>query len=103
MEHAYFEALAREEWCDYCAGRRRTATLCSATSANLPPACFDDPRWQGTFLEVGHWRYLFIYGRGARFAEAMVVLFSPVHRLTLEWGRRRVERVVRRAATDAAA
>jgi len=39
----------------------------------------------------------------ARFAEAMAVLFSPVHRLTLEWARRRVESVTRRAATDATA
>jgi hypothetical protein len=27
MEHAYFEALARDEWCDYCVGRRYAATL----------------------------------------------------------------------------
>src|SRR6516225_3959576 len=27
MEHAYFEPLPREEWCDYCAGRRHVATL----------------------------------------------------------------------------
>ena len=33
MEHAYFEALAREEWCDYCAGRRRAATLAPGLTA----------------------------------------------------------------------
>ncbi len=27
MEHAYFEALARDEGCDYCAGRRQVARL----------------------------------------------------------------------------
>ena len=27
MEHAYFEPLPRQEWCDYCAGRRHVATL----------------------------------------------------------------------------
>jgi hypothetical protein len=27
MERAYFEPLARDEWCDYCAGRRHVATL----------------------------------------------------------------------------
>jgi hypothetical protein len=27
MEHAYFESLARDERCDYCAGRRHVATL----------------------------------------------------------------------------
>ncbi len=64
---------------------------------------FDDQRLRGTFLEIDRWRYFFIYGRGVRFAEAMAVLFSPVHRLTLEWARRRVERVTRRAATDTTA
>jgi len=50
-----------------------------------------DQRQQGIFLDVGRWRYFFIYGAGARFAEAMAILFSPVHWLTLEWARRRVE------------
>jgi hypothetical protein len=27
MGHAYFESLARDEGCDYCAGRRQVATL----------------------------------------------------------------------------
>jgi len=27
MEHAYFELLPREEWCDYCTGRRHVATV----------------------------------------------------------------------------
>jgi len=62
---------------------------------------FDDQRQQGTFLDVG--RYFFIYGAGARFAEAMAVLLSPVHRLTLEWACRRVNRLTRRTATDATA
>ena len=64
-------------------------------------ARFDDRRQLATSLRIG--RYFFIYGGGARFAEAIAVLFSPVHRVTLEWARRRVERVTRRAATDAAA
>jgi hypothetical protein len=64
---------------------------------------FDDQRQQDTFLDVGRWRYFFIYGAGARFAEAMAVLFSPVHRLTLEWARRRVNRLTHRTATDATA
>jgi len=33
MEHAYFEALAREKWCDYCAGLRRAATLAPGLTA----------------------------------------------------------------------
>ena len=33
MEHAYFEALARDEWCDYCAGRRHVATLAPGLTA----------------------------------------------------------------------
>ena len=50
----------------------------------------DDRRRHGTFLDVRRWRHFFIYGAGARFAEAVAVLFSPVHWLTLEWARRRV-------------
>jgi hypothetical protein len=61
----------------------------------------DDRRRQATFLAAG--RYFFIYGAGARLAEAMAVLFSPVHWLTLEWACRRVGRVARRAAADATA
>ena len=49
---------------------------------------FHDQR--SIFLDLGRWRYFFIYGAGTRFAEAVAVLFSPVHRLTLEWARRRV-------------
>jgi hypothetical protein len=64
---------------------------------------FEDQRQRSTFLDVGRWRYFFIYGAGARFAEAMAVLFSPVHRLTLEWACRRVNRLTRRTATDATA
>ena len=70
---------------------------------SVADARFDDWRWQGTFFEIGRWRYFFIYGRGARLAEAMAVLFSPVHRLTLEWARRRVNRLTHRTATDATA
>src|SRR5215470_4656641 len=66
-------------------------------------AGFADQRQQGTYFEIARWRYFFIYGPGARFAEAMAVLFSPVHRLTLEWARRRVERVTGCTATDATA
>jgi hypothetical protein len=64
---------------------------------------FDDQRQQDTFLDVGRWRYFFIYGAGTRFAEAVAVLFSPVHWLTLEWARRRVNRLGRRTATDTTA
>jgi len=63
----------------------------------------DDQRQQGIFLDVGRWRYFFIYGAGARFAEAVAILFSPVHWLTLEWARRRVDRVTPRTATDGTA
>jgi hypothetical protein len=63
----------------------------------------EDRGQRGTFLGVARWRYFFIYGAGARFAEAMAVLFSPVHWLTLEWACRRVDRIARRAAADAAA
>ena len=62
-----------------------------------------DQRQQGIFLDVGRWRYFFIYGAGARFAEAVAILFSPVHWLTLEWARRRVDRVTPRTATDGTA
>jgi hypothetical protein len=64
---------------------------------------FDDQRQQDTFLDVGRWRYFFIYGAGTRFAEAVAVLFSPVHWLTLEWARRRVNRLGRRTAADSTA
>jgi hypothetical protein len=64
---------------------------------------FEDQRQRSTFLDVDRWRYFFIYGAGARFAEAMAVLFSPVHWLTLEWACRRVNRLSRRTATDATA
>jgi hypothetical protein len=63
-------------------------------------ARFDDRRQQRTSLRIG--RYFFIYGGGARFAEAMAVLFSPVHRVTLEWARRRVERVTLRQSLTGA-
>src|SRR5215471_12754756 len=58
----------------------------------------DDQRQLGIFLEVG--RYFFIYGVGARFAEAVAILFSPVHWLTLEWARRRVGGATLRTASD---
>jgi hypothetical protein len=61
----------------------------------------DDQRQLGIFLEVG--RYFFIYGVGARFAEAVAILFSPVHWLTLEWARRRVDAVTPCTATDGGA
>ena len=61
----------------------------------------DDQRQLGIFLEVG--RYFFIYGVGARFAEAVAILFSPVHWLTLEWARRRVDAVTPCTATDGSA
>jgi hypothetical protein len=63
----------------------------------------EDRGQRGTLLGVARWRYFFIYGAGARFAEVMAVLFSPVHWLTLEWACRRVDRVARRASADAAA
>jgi hypothetical protein len=57
---------------------------------------FDHQRQRGAFLDAGRWRYFFIYGAGARFAEAVAVLLSPVHWLTLEWARRRVHQATRR-------
>jgi hypothetical protein len=36
---------------------------------------FEDQRQRSTFLDVGRWRYFFIYGAGACFAEAMAVRF----------------------------
>jgi hypothetical protein len=63
-------------------------------------ARFDERGHQGTFLDLARWRYFFIYGAGARFAEAAAVLFSPVHWLTLEWACRRVDRVARRTRPD---
>jgi hypothetical protein len=33
MEHAYFESLARDERCDYCAGRRQVTTLAPGLNA----------------------------------------------------------------------
>ena len=59
---------------------------------------FHDQRRQGIFLDVG--RYFFIYGVGARFAEAVAILFSPVHWLTLEWARQRIDGATPRTATD---
>ncbi|HEY6996063.1 MAG TPA: hypothetical protein VH397_20360 [Xanthobacteraceae bacterium] len=58
----------------------------------------DHGRHPGAVLDVACWRYFFIYGGGARFAEAAAVLFSPVHWLTLEWACRRVDRAARRAS-----
>ena len=55
-------------------------------------------RQQSIFLDVG--RYFFIYGVGARFAEAVAILFSPVHWLTIEWARRRVGGATLRTASD---
>jgi hypothetical protein len=43
------------------------------------------------FTDVDRWRYLFIF-RGARFAEMAAIALSPLHRLTLEWWRRRIDR-----------
>ena len=54
----------------------------------------DDRGWPRTLTDVDRWRYLFIFGRGARFAEAMAVLLSPMHWLTLEWSRRHVDKAV---------
>ena len=59
---------------------------------------FHDQRQQGIFLDVA--RYFFIYGVGARFAEAVAIVFSPVHWLTLEWARRRVNGPTPRTAAD---
>lgn len=44
-----------------------------------------------SFTDVDRWRYLFIF-RGARFAEIAAVALSPLHWLTLEWWRRRIDR-----------
>ena len=65
-------------------------------------AHFDERGHRGMLLDVARWRFFFIYGAGTRFAEAMAVLFSPVHWITLEWACRRVDRLARRAGTDPA-
>jgi hypothetical protein len=52
----------------------------------------DDRGRRRAFTDVDRWRYLFIF-RGARFAEGAAVILSPIHWLTLEWLRRRVDRV----------
>ena len=59
----------------------------------------DDQGRRRSFTDVDRWRYLFIFAKGARFAEAMAVLLSPVHRLTLERSRRQVAKSARRGAT----
>ena len=51
----------------------------------------DDRGHRRALTDVDRWRYLFLF-RGARFAEAAAVVLSPIHWLTLEWWRRRVER-----------
>ena len=51
---------------------------------------FDDQGRPRGLFDVDRWRYIFIFAGGARFAEAMAVLLSPLHRLTLEWGCRRL-------------
>jgi hypothetical protein len=60
----------------------------------------DDYGRRRAFTDIDRWRYLFIFARGARFAEAMAVLLSPVHWLTLEWSRRHVDTAVRRPVVD---
>jgi hypothetical protein len=60
-----------------------------------------DRRQRGSFHDAG--RHFFIYGGGARLAEAAAVLLSPVHWLTLEWACRRIDRLARRTAADATA
>jgi hypothetical protein len=56
---------------------------------------FDEHGNRRGLLDVDRWRYLFIFGAGARFAEIAAVLLSPVHRLTLEWARKRVDKIDR--------
>ena len=51
----------------------------------------DDQGRRRALTDVDRWRYLFIF-RGARVAEAAAVVLSPIHWLTLEWLRRRVDR-----------
>jgi hypothetical protein len=53
--------------------------------------CLDEHGRRRAVTDVDRWRYLFIF-RGARFAEGAAVILSPIHWLTLEWWRRRVER-----------
>jgi hypothetical protein len=52
---------------------------------------FDDRGRRRGLTDVDRWRYLFLF-RGARFAEAAVVILSLIHWLTLGRYRRRVER-----------
>jgi glycosyl transferase, family 25 len=62
----------------------------------------DDQGRPRALFDVDRWRYLFIFGTGARFAEAMAVLLSPFHRLTLEHGRRQVDKHGRPPAVERA-
>jgi len=63
---------------------------------------FDDQGRRRGLLDVDRWRYVFIFAGGARFAEAMAVLLSPLHRLTLEWGCRRLAEGRRSGVADRA-
>jgi glycosyl transferase, family 25 len=63
----------------------------------------DDHGRRRAFTDVDRWRYIFIFAKGARFAEAMAVLLSPVHWLILEWSRRHVDKAVRRPVVDGTA
>lgn len=60
----------------------------------------DEHGRQRALNDVDRWRYLFIFAKGARFAEAMAVLLSPVHWLTLEWSRRQLVKDAQRSAVD---
>jgi len=64
---------------------------------------FDELGRRRGLFDVDRWRYAFIFAGGARFAEAMAVLLSPLHRLTLEWGCRRLAQRGRRGARSAVA
>jgi hypothetical protein len=50
----------------------------------------DDAGRRRSLFDIDRYRYLFIFGPGARFAEAVSVVLSPFHWLTLERARRRV-------------
>jgi glycosyl transferase, family 25 len=63
----------------------------------------DDHGRRRALTDVDRWRYIFIFAKGARFAEAMAVLLSPVHWLTLEWSRRHVDKAARRPVVDGTA
>jgi hypothetical protein len=62
MEHAYFEALARDEGCDYCAGRRQVARL----APDLEPPNRPTSRRLQPFIPASGWSFRATSSRGSQ-------------------------------------